>query len=60
MNVYFFFRAVKSQDPFSIACLDGSTLRGAKCSNMLGRGVTSSHTCLNVGSLGDKALKYVD
>ena len=53
-------RSVKSQVPCSITCNDGSTLRGAKCSSsMLGRGSLSEHTCLNVGSLGAKQLKYV-
>ena len=27
---------------------------------MLGQGATSSHTCLNIGSLGAKQLKYVE
>ena len=54
------YRSVKSQDAFSITCNDGSTLRGAKCSSSIfGRGSMSAHACLNVGTLGAKALKFV-
>ena len=54
------FRSIKSQHPFSITCNDGSTLRGAKCmSSILGRGSTSLHTCLNVGSLGANASHVI-
>ena len=53
------FRFVKSQQPFSIACNDGSTMRGAQCaSTLLGRGSLSRRTCCNVGSLGAKTRKY--
>ena len=53
-------RSIKSQAPFRITCNDGSTLSGAKCaSTMFGQGSSSQHTCLNVGSLGSKVLKYV-
>ena len=51
---------MKAQDPFSITCSDGGTLRGAKCMSVFGRGPTSSHTCLNMGSLVAKSLKYID